>query len=49
MTTGSSAINMTTLNPLYVIWEIPDGSHGGSMRFLPTSGRTMVHEHLPTC
>ena len=21
------------LNPLYVIWEMPDGSHGGSMRF----------------
>ena len=26
------------LNPLYVIWEQPDGSHGGSMRFLPTTG-----------
>ena len=36
------------LNPLYVIWEMPDGTHGGSMRFLPTSGRTMVHEHFPT-
>ena len=35
------------LNPLYVIWEMPDGTHGGSMRFLPTSGRTMVHEHFP--
>jgi len=34
------------LNPLYVVWEMPDGSHGGSMRFLPTSGRTMVHEHF---
>jgi len=34
------------LNPLYVIWEEPDGSHGGSMRFLPTSGRTMVNEHF---
>jgi acyl homoserine lactone synthase len=28
------------LNPLYVIWEMPDGSHGGSMRFLPTTRRT---------
>jgi acyl homoserine lactone synthase len=40
------------LNPLYVIWELPDGTHGGSMRFLPTTGRTMVNEHfshlLPT-
>lgn len=34
------------LNPLYVIWECEDGSHGGSMRFLPTVGRTMVNEHF---
>jgi acyl homoserine lactone synthase len=34
------------LNPLYVIWQRPDGSHGGSMRFLPTTGRTMVNEHF---
>ncbi len=34
------------LNPLYVIWEQADGSHGGSMRFLPTTGRCMVNEHF---
>lgn len=34
------------LNPLYVIWQRPDGRHGGSMRFLPTMGRTMVNEHF---
>ncbi len=34
------------LNPLYVIWENRDGSHGGSMRFLPTTGRTMVNDHF---
>jgi acyl homoserine lactone synthase len=34
------------LNPLYVIWENADGTHGGSMRFLPTTGRTMVNEHF---
>ncbi|MEL6416981.1 MAG: acyl-homoserine-lactone synthase, partial [Pseudomonadota bacterium] len=34
------------LNPLYVIWEEPDGRHGGSMRFLPTVGRTMVNDHF---
>lgn len=34
------------LNPLYVIWEQADGTHGGSMRFLPTTGRTMVNEHF---
>ncbi|MFY0647475.1 acyl-homoserine-lactone synthase [Sulfitobacter geojensis] len=34
------------LNPLYVIWEEADGSHGGSMRFLPTTGPVMVNEHF---
>lgn len=34
------------LNPLYVIWENADGSHGGSMRFLPTSGPVMVNDHF---
>ncbi|MGY3439126.1 MULTISPECIES: acyl-homoserine-lactone synthase [unclassified Marinovum] len=33
-------------NPLYVIWQNADGSHGGSMRFLPTTGRTMVNDHF---
>ncbi|UWQ27907.1 autoinducer synthase [Leisingera sp. M527] len=32
------------LDPLYVIWEMPDGSHGGSMRFLPTTGPVMVND-----
>ena len=34
------------LNPLYVLWETAGGGHGGSMRFLPTVGRTMVNEHF---
>ncbi len=34
------------LNPLYVIWENPDGTHGGSMRFLPTTEQTMVNDHF---
>lgn len=34
------------MNPLYVIWEQADGRHGGSMRFLPTVGRTMVNDHF---
>lgn len=34
------------LSPLYVIWQRPDGMHGGSMRFLPTLGRTMTAEHF---
>ena len=31
---------------IYTIWENADGEHGGSMRFLPTTGRTMVDEHF---
>lgn len=34
------------LNALYVIWETPIGRHGGSMRFLPTTGKTMVRDHF---
>jgi len=34
------------MNPLYVIWVHPDGTHGGSMRFLPTTARTMVSDHF---
>ncbi len=34
------------MNPLYVIWSAPDGTHQGSMRFLPTTGRTMVNDHF---
>lgn len=34
------------LNPLYVIWQQADGRHGGSMRFLPTTGQTMVNDHF---
>ena len=33
-------------DPLYVIWQRPDGRHGGSMRFLPTTGSTMVNDHF---
>lgn len=35
-----------SLSPLYVIWQQPDGRHGGSMRFLPTTERCMVNEHF---
>jgi acyl homoserine lactone synthase len=34
------------LNPLYIIWEDQAGRHAGSMRCLPTTGRTMVNEHF---
>lgn len=41
---GEERDQYDTLNPLYVIWENVDGTHGGSMRFLPTTGRTMVND-----
>jgi len=34
------------MNPLYVIWSLPDGRHGGSMRFLPTTAECMVNDHF---
>lgn len=34
------------MNPLYAIWELPDGTHGGSIRVLPTVGQTMVNDHF---
>ncbi|MEX0283172.1 MAG: acyl-homoserine-lactone synthase [Paracoccaceae bacterium] len=41
---GEERDNYDALNPLYVIWEMADGSHGGSMRFLPTTGPVMVND-----
>jgi N-acyl-L-homoserine lactone synthetase len=34
------------LNPLYIVWEQPDGTHGGSVRVMPTTGRIMTNEHF---
>ena len=34
------------MNPLYVIWQRADGRHGGSMRFMPTEGPTMLNDHF---
>jgi acyl homoserine lactone synthase len=44
--TGAERDGYDEMNPLYVIWEVPDGSHGGSMRFLPTTGPVMVNDHF---
>ncbi len=43
---GEERDEYDAMNPLYVIWEDADGRHGGSMRFLPTTGRTMVNDHF---
>ena len=45
--TGEERDAYDDLNPLYVIWEMPNGRHGGSMRFLPTTGRTMINDIFP--
>jgi len=34
------------MDPLYVIAEGPEGLHRGSMRFLPTTGDTMIRDHF---
>lgn len=34
------------LNPLYLIWSDNTGRHRGSIRCLPTTGRTMLNEHF---
>lgn len=41
---GQEKDHYDNMNPLYVIWENQDGSHGGSMRFLPTTGPVMVND-----
>lgn len=44
---GEERDEYDTLNPLYLIWEKADGTHGGSLRLLPTTGQTMVNDHFP--
>ena len=44
--TGHERDEYDALNPLYVIWQAPDGGHRGSMRLLPTTGPTMVNDHF---
>lgn len=44
--TGYEIDEYDAMNPLYVIWEMEDGTHGGSMRLLPTTGDTMVNDHF---
>ena len=44
--TGAERDEYDGLNPLYIIWERPDGTHGGSLRMLPTTGQTMMNDHF---
>lgn len=34
------------MNPMYIIWKAADGTHGGSMRVLPTVGQCMTNDHF---
>ncbi|MDF0596473.1 acyl-homoserine-lactone synthase [Psychromarinibacter halotolerans] len=43
---GEERDSYDAMNPIYAIWERPDGRHGGSMRFLPTVADTMVNDHF---
>lgn len=45
-TQGQERDEYDAMNPLYAIWQQADGTHGGSMRFLPTTGDTMVNDHF---
>lgn len=45
---GEERDEYDNLNPLYVIWQRSDGSHGGSMRALPTTGQCMTNDHFKT-
>lgn len=38
-----------TSETVYVIVEADNGSHAGSLRLLPTTGRTMTNEHFLQC
>ena len=43
---GEERDDYDACDPLYILWEDPGGRHGGSLRFLPMTGRTMVAEHF---
>lgn len=41
---GGEGDEYDACSPIYVLWETPDGRHGGSLRLLATTGRVMVNE-----
>lgn len=43
---GHESDEYDRINPLYMIYELEDGTHGGSMRLLPTTADTMVNDHF---
>ncbi|MCP5072050.1 MAG: autoinducer synthase [Rhodobacteraceae bacterium] len=45
-TNGFEQDEYDSMNPLYVVWQLPGGLHGGSMRVLPTTAPCMVNDHF---
>jgi acyl homoserine lactone synthase len=43
---GEERDEYDTPSAVYAIWERRDGRHGGSMRFMPTTGPVMVNDHF---
>ncbi|MEO1537051.1 MAG: acyl-homoserine-lactone synthase [Pseudomonadota bacterium] len=43
---GNERDRYDDLKPLYILWERPDGTHGGSLRLMPTTGDTMLNDHF---
>lgn len=43
---GFESDSYDDLNPMYIVWERSDGTHGGSLRLLPTTGDTMLADHF---
>ena len=44
--TGAERDSYDDLSPMYIAWERPNGTHGGSLRLLPTTGDTMINDHF---
>ncbi|MCP5085649.1 MAG: autoinducer synthase [Rhodobacteraceae bacterium] len=44
--TGCEKDQYDEMNPLYVVWQLPNGLHGGSMRVLPTTAPCMVNDRF---
>lgn len=44
--TGAERDEYDDQNPLYAIWQNRDGSHGGSMRAMPTNAPCMINDHF---
>ena len=43
---GQERDEYDAMNPMYIIWKGVDGTHGGSMRVLPTVGQCMPNDHF---